>query len=177
MKLLLLSGGASRRMGRDKSRLPVRDSDLLTFQINRFTSAGFDVVSKLPDIHTGYLGPLAGIHSACVTHPEVRHWMVVPVDMPSVSESVLQQLIDEGLAADCATCFDDCPLPLFIPNSNELIELLDSWLTDVNGKRSVYALVNSVGGQWLPQPDVFHELLNINTPDQWRRYAEGAGFL
>jgi molybdopterin-guanine dinucleotide biosynthesis protein A len=172
--ILLLSGGASRRMGRSKALLPMENVDLLSWQEARFTAAGFPITSRLKDKFQGFFGPLAGIHSASLQNPSVQSWLVVPVDMPMLSTSTATQLIEHGQRLNKAVCFEDCPLPIFLPNTPELVALLEQWLADENGKRSVYALMKTLNGEWLESNAYKHELTNINTPEQWQTYLKGA---
>lgn len=172
--ILLLSGGASRRMGQDKARLPIADVDLLTWQEQRFQQAGYPVVSRIKDRFSGYQGPLAGIHAACVSHPGVHQWLILPVDMPRISVSAVKNLIAEGERTARPACYQDCPLPLYLPVTNELIPLLEHWLEDPSGPRSVYALVRHLNGHWVGDTGLKHELMNVNTPEQWRGFMTGA---
>lgn len=172
--LLILSGGASRRMGQDKARLPFGHADLLHFQQERFIDAGFQVVSELSDIYGGHLGPLAGIHAALYCHPEVQNWLVVPVDMPLVSVDILKELAKHGRHQNIPVCFDDCPLPLYLPVLEGLQRLLESWLENPEGKRSVYALMKALNGQWLSKAAMDNQLSNINTPEEWHTFLQGA---
>lgn len=172
--VLILSGGASRRMGQDKASLSMGDRNLLRFQEERFSDAGFPVVSTLPDIYNGFLGPLAGIHSALHHYPDVQSWLIIPVDMPLVSNETLAVLKREGDRHQVPACFEDCPLPLYLPAKPEIKSLLESWLEDANGKRSVYALMKALGGQWLNKASLTNELSNINTPEDWQAFLQGA---
>ncbi|MDX1474868.1 MAG: molybdenum cofactor guanylyltransferase [Reinekea sp.] len=171
--ILLLSGGASTRMGQDKGSLPYAEADLLSWQEQRFAQAGFHVVSRLPDVHTGYLGPLAGIHSALWHCPTVANWIVIPVDMPLLSIAAVRYLQAQGIHYQRPVSFENCPLPLFLPKTNQLTLTLDQWLGNEQGKRSVYALVNALNGLWVEHLDVQEELTNINTPSQWQHFIEG----
>lgn len=172
--LLLLTGGASKRMGRDKAALPLGSADLKTFQAQRLRQAGFAVVAGLEDIHSGYLGPLAGIHAALVRHPEVSDWLVVPVDMPALSIKTLTELVAYGEHHRQPCCYQDAPLPLFLPVSVTLAGLLSGWLCDSQGPRSVQQLLKHLGGRWLVRPQAEADFININTPQQWQQFSAEA---
>jgi molybdopterin-guanine dinucleotide biosynthesis protein A len=172
--ILMLSGGASRRMGEDKASLSINNTSLLNWQTQRFKSAGYQVISGLKDVYPGFLGPLAGIHAASAQFPNVESIFVIPVDMPQLQVETAELLITKGQAAQQACCFEDCPLPIFLPNTPELQTLLTRWLVDRAGKRSVYALMNELNGLWVRPISIENELMNINTPEQWQAYQEGA---
>ena len=175
--ILLLSGGRSSRMGQDKASLAINGQPLLQWQRQRFEDAGFTVISHLQDRHPGYKGPLAGIDAALHFHPEVSSWWIVPVDMPEVSPACLKRLQQASTSPAQPVCFQDCPLPLYLPATPALQETLTQWLSDANGKRSVYALMFALDGHWLEPASDQHNLFNINTPEQWQHYLEGAAAL
>lgn len=172
--IVLLSGGASRRMGQDKALLPIQGTSLLEWQEQSYQRAGFNVISRLTDVFDGYRGPLAGIHAACEHHPEVSAFIVIPVDMPQLSLAAINRLLKTGEREQSPVCFADCPLPIYLPNTPTLKNTLQSWLADENGKRSVYALMKQLNGHWLAADEFSNVLTNINTPEQWQAYQTGA---
>jgi molybdopterin-guanine dinucleotide biosynthesis protein A len=93
--LLVLAGGQSRRMGRDKALLPVAGATLIEYVVDRLAPAFEEVLvsagsdAHLPsavrglvvcDLHPG-AGPLAGIEAGLLTSPH-ELVMVVACDMP-----------------------------------------------------------------------------------------------
>ena len=161
-------------MGQDKASLSLGDVDLLSWQEQRFKQAGFSVVSRLNDVFTGFYGPLAGLHAACHHYPQIPAWLVVPVDMPALSNAALHLLWNVGQQSKKAVCFERCPLPLYVPNSSYLKQTLTDWLTDENGRRSVYALFDTLQGGWITDHAFQQQLVNINTPEQWQQFNVGA---
>jgi molybdopterin-guanine dinucleotide biosynthesis protein A len=140
---LLLTGGRSRRMQRDKAALEyggklqlARAMELLTPLVARcFVSiradqlsdpqrAAYDTIADLrPD-----LGPIGGIHAALHAYPH-RGWLVLACDLPFLDRATLEHLIARRAQARAATAyrssFDGQPEPLcaiFEPRSLELIE-------------------------------------------------------
>jgi molybdopterin-guanine dinucleotide biosynthesis protein A len=101
--LVILAGGLSRRMGRDKAALPAGDGTLIAHLAHRLAPfvdetiiAGGSVTPNLPDVRlvadrAPGLGPLAGIHTGLMAarHPHV--W-VVACDLPDVEPAVLMLL-------------------------------------------------------------------------------------
>jgi molybdenum cofactor guanylyltransferase len=104
----LLTGGESRRMGRDKALITFagkplwrRQLDLLRqldpFEI--FVSARTDPPWRPQDIHFAEdaepsRGPLSGL-AACLARTRGEHLLVLAVDMPFMSESYLRGLCRE----------------------------------------------------------------------------------
>ncbi|MGH8252777.1 MAG: NTP transferase domain-containing protein [Steroidobacteraceae bacterium] len=140
---LLLTGGRSRRMQRDKAALEysgqtqlARAMALLEPLVTRtFVSARADQLSDpqrarydciadaLPE-----LGPIGGIHAALHAHPDVA-WLVLACDLPFLDASTLQQLIAERDPRRVASAFrsshDGKPEPLcaiYEPASAALID-------------------------------------------------------
>jgi molybdopterin-guanine dinucleotide biosynthesis protein A len=101
--LVILAGGLSRRMGRDKAALPAGDGTLIAHLAHRLAPfvdetiiAGGSVTPNLPDVRlvadrAPGLGPLAGMHAGLLAarHPHV--W-VVACDLPDVEPAVLMLL-------------------------------------------------------------------------------------
>ena len=103
--LVILAGGASRRMGRDKAALAAGDSGMVEQLIGRLTAvvdeaivAGGSVAVSgarhVPDLLPGR-GPLAGMQAAfeAAAHPWV--W-VVACDLPDVEPALLPLLQSHG---------------------------------------------------------------------------------
>ncbi len=107
---LVLAGGRSRRMGRDKAGLVHAGKPQLTHVIELLTP----VVDKVwvsvrkdqpadplrdayPQIVDGEndAGPVAGILAALETHPDVD-WLVVAVDLPNLDRETLEALLDQA---------------------------------------------------------------------------------
>jgi len=139
---LLLAGGASRRMQRDKAQL-VYAGELQLLRawhlLEAVTERAFLSVRDsqrqdplrvgLPQIVDSYdaIGPAAGILSAQQAYPDVA-WLVVACDLPLLDERTLRRLIDARDPAGDATAFgsrfDGLPEPLcalWEPSSHALL--------------------------------------------------------
>ena len=111
--LILLAGGKSRRMGKDKALLPFWGTSLLHFQMEKaqllgaqlLISAGEDPARLLPLLPPGMetcliadelpdRGPLGGL-AACLKHAQTPRCLVLPVDVPFVPAEVLRSLMDD----------------------------------------------------------------------------------
>jgi molybdopterin-guanine dinucleotide biosynthesis protein A len=127
---LVLAGGKSKRMGRDKALLERAGQSQLAFiaqlvgaHVDRvFVSARaeqkddgersrFDlVVDRYDD-----MGPLAGILSAMDEYPDAD-WLVVACDLPNVSDETLQHLLRNRSSSKPFTAYisshDGLPEPL-----------------------------------------------------------------
>jgi molybdopterin-guanine dinucleotide biosynthesis protein A len=127
---LLLTGGRSRRMQRDKAALEYAGQTQLaramalleplvarTFvsvradQLSDPQRAGYErIADAIPD-----LGPIGGIHAALHAHPQAA-WLVLACDLPFLDAATLQQLIAERdprrVASAFRSSFDGKPEPL-----------------------------------------------------------------
>lgn len=116
---LVLAGGASRRMNRDKGtlcyhRVPqaVHAFRLLTDVCGRaYVSTNADRAahppySELPLIvDVGeYRGPASGLEAAWARHPSAA-WLTLAVDMPLVDRALLDELVAARDPSTCATAF------------------------------------------------------------------------
>lgn len=127
---LVLAGGESRRMGRDKALL-VRDGQSQLAHITALLEGITDRVyvssrqeqqddperSRFENIVDRYegIGPIAGILSAMDAHPHAD-WLVVACDLPNIDERTLAFLIEKAEPEQPFTAFkssyDGLPEPL-----------------------------------------------------------------
>ena len=127
---LVLAGGESRRMGRDKALL-VRDGHSQLAHIAALLESITERVyvssrqeqqddperSRFENIVDRYegIGPIAGILSAMDTRPDAD-WLVVACDLPNIDEATLSFLIENSNSKQPFTAFksnyDGLPEPL-----------------------------------------------------------------
>ena|ERR1700682_219266 len=109
VSLVILAGGLSRRMGRDKAALPAGDGTLIEHLARRLAPvvdetivAGGSGWGNLPGVRTvddryAGLGPLAGIHAG-LRAARYRYVWVVGCDLPDADPGMAALLA--GLAGD-----------------------------------------------------------------------------
>ncbi|RJE85544.1 molybdenum cofactor guanylyltransferase [Paenibacillus sp. 1011MAR3C5] len=115
---VVLAGGQSSRMGQDKALLPIEGEPLLTRLVRQLTGVSEcvtiatgtarraesyrEALEGLPfattiqfaeDIYPGE-GPLAGLHAGLCTVQEEGYVLVTACDMPDISLSLLQRLLE-----------------------------------------------------------------------------------
>ncbi|NJD31571.1 MAG: molybdenum cofactor guanylyltransferase [Gammaproteobacteria bacterium] len=182
---LVLAGGASRRMGRDKATLEYRGRPQLswvfgivarhcerTFVSVRPDQASEPVRAAFPQIvdQIRDAGPIAGIAAAQAEHPEAA-WLVVACDLPFLAEETLAHLVAHR-GTQPVTAFrsthDGLPEPLcaiYEPVTREAI--LDSI---ARGRHCPRKFVIVSGVPLLDQPDPA-ALDNVNTPEEFTAAA------
>ena len=177
---LVLAGGESRRMGRDKAVLRRGGESQLAYVVALLEQSVDRVfVSTRPgqqsepersrfeqivDCYEG-IGPVAGILSAMDEHPDVD-WLVVACDLPNVDDSTLRYLLDHASSEHPFTAFrsshDGLPEPLCALYRSGSDDTVRRFVRDgVVCPRKI--LINS-DTQLLDQPDPT-ALDNVNTPD------------
>jgi molybdopterin-guanine dinucleotide biosynthesis protein A len=127
---LVLAGGKSRRMGRDKALLErdgqsqlayiaglLEDKAERVFVSTRAEQQDDSERNRYPRIVDRYeeMGPLAGILSAMEEHPDV-HWLVVACDLPNISDETITHLVKN--------CSADHPFTAYVSSHDGLPEPL-----------------------------------------------------
>ena len=177
---LVLAGGASRRMGRDKAALAyhgqpqVRWAHALlarhcerTYVSVRADQRGDPTRAGLPQVIDGHdgLGPIAGIAAAQAAHPEVA-WLVVACDLPFLDDGLLELLVRRR-GRHRVTAFrsshDGLPEPLCtIYEPATRMEILEAI---AEGRLCPRRFVIGTSVPLLEQPDP-GALDNVNTPEE-----------
>ncbi len=177
---LVLAGGQSRRMGRDKALLDRGGQSQLAFAVELlsdcvgrvFVSTRADqaddaergqfeqVVDRYDD-----LGPLAGILSAMEEHPDVD-WLVAACDLPNIDARTILYLLDHRTTRKpfvaYASSYNGLPEPLcaLYGEGSETV-LRESVKEGIICPRKIMIRSDTL---LLDQPDP-NALDNINTPD------------
>ncbi len=183
---LVLTGGQSARMGRDKASLTYHGRTQLEWAmdlIKPYVEKAFVSVrpgqndpvrarfEQIVDTREG-LGPIAGIMAAQARFPDVA-WLVLACDLPFLDDATLRYLLAQRDPARPATAFrsrnpnpkhDGLPEPLctiFEPASREAI------LAHVaSGKDCPRKFLINAGPRLLDQPNA-QALDNVNTPEEY----------
>ncbi|MFC2159084.1 molybdenum cofactor guanylyltransferase [Acidobacteriota bacterium] len=184
LSLIILAGGGSRRMGRDKALLPVGNETLierLISQLNEYFAEIIISVSsdrnytflpykRVQDIESGQ-GPMMGLYSA-LSHSKNEKNFVISCDIPDIGISFVERMV--ALADGCDIVV---PLshggkyePLFAVYSKsvrkEMAGLLDT------GERSLLPLFNILSIRTLPiEGESWFK--NLNTFQDYEDYLIG----
>jgi molybdopterin-guanine dinucleotide biosynthesis protein A len=176
---LVLAGGHSKRMGRDKAGILFdgrtqlqRTFGLVQHLVTRaFVSVRPDqqqdaMRAPFPQIvdAAGVEGPIAGIRAAQLAHPEAA-WLVVAIDLPLLDAPTLQNLIARRDPARLATAYrsshDGLPEPLCAIYEPGAAAAIEAWLaTGENCPRKFLIQSDTL---LLDQPNP-QSLDNVNTP-------------
>jgi molybdopterin-guanine dinucleotide biosynthesis protein A len=172
---VVLAGGLSSRMGRDKALLPWREGTLLDHMIGLLKESGLASVIVCGE-RAGYTsvadpepnqGPGVAIgHLLAALAPDA--WaLVVPVDMPLLTPDLIRRLLGEPGRPRQAAHYADQPLPALLP-----ARAADG--SPLRG-RSLRALHEAADSRELTlDPSEAAAFLNVNTPDNWDQARSGA---
>ena len=187
--VVILAGGKSSRMGRDKLALPIGGRTLLESAVSRF-SDGFDEVfisvadaDKYPEVAARRIvdllpgaGPLSGLHAALATL-QCDGVFLVAADLPFAQPSAAQTLI--GLCGDHMASVIRLPdgklEPLFgyyrkslLPDCEAAINRGDYRMTELlRSAETRFVSPGELGGLWDEKM-----ILNVNRPEDLQYTGE-----
>lgn len=168
---VILAGGRSTRMGRDKALLRWGDSTLLAHMHALLQDAGAEeiVVSGdrpafggVPDRRAG-TGPMGAL-AQLLPHLRDGNWIVVPVDMPLLSADLLHAL---GRTQGRCACIAQHALPMLLRLDTRTREIV-SEIGGLSGRAcSFRALQQRLDAVELAAEAWGDALSNCNTPEEW----------
>jgi molybdopterin-guanine dinucleotide biosynthesis protein A len=180
---LVLAGGRSSRMGRDKATLPYGDGTpqleravaLLGKHVARVyvsvrADQGTDPLrarfAQIKDTHEN-IGPIAGVLAAQALHPEAA-WLVLACDLPLLDDASLAHLVSSRDAARAATAYrsshDGLPEPLCAIYEPRSGTALCAWVAA--GRQCPRSFLTAADAALLDEPNP-RALDNINTPTEY----------
>ena len=174
---IVLAGGRSSRMGRDKALLRWRGQTLLDHQLETLRLSGVDqtcVSGRRPE-HNGIAdpqpgaGPLGGLAGVAAAIQEDVNLLIVPVDMPLLSPELLRRLGHENPAASCLR-FAGKILPVRLRLDRTARSLLQQRLeAERPGERSLHALQRDLNAAELALDETeADQFVDCNTPAVWQ---------
>ena len=182
---VILAGGMSKRMGRDKALLeidgismvkrlydslsPFFDHILISVGSENNLSLPFSKDKIVKDIDMGQ-GPLMGIYSALQASPTLINF-VIACDIPEINVTLLYELLANAEEYDIA-------VPSFSEGTYEpLFAIYNKSATDAAGKilavrkRKIALLFSECRTAVIPVPDNSW-YINLNTPGDYHNYLE-----
>ena len=175
---VVLAGGLSSRMGKDKTQLMLADKTLLARTVNLLEKIPLDAVfvsgehpnyDCIADIYP-HLGPLSGIHASVeFLLPTFDAIFFLPVDMPLLSLNECTVLLNKFTQYPQGVFYQASIFPFILPLSLPVQDYLSA-IIDIDEKkiRSLYRLFTIFNMQGidcsLAQSFRFQ---NSNTPEEW----------
>lgn len=178
---VVLAGGESRRMGRDKALLDWHGRPLLEHQTARLRQAGANDV-KISGARPGYggvadsrpqAGPLAGLAGVGEALTGEMDLLVIPVDMPLLQAELLRRLRKDCPGTACLR-FAARTLPMRIRLNRRSRGVLATLLQASEPRqRSLRTLQEALGSEEIPlRPGEAEQFTDCNTPEAWNRVAQ-----
>ena len=174
----VLAGGQSRRMGRDKARLPVVRSQLLVETVAATLAQITDSVALvgppegyadlpyecLPDLRRG-LGPLAGLETALLSR-RAEFNVITGCDMPGLRACWLRALLEIALKSNslCVVAKDSAGRlhPLCAVYRSGCLPFIQRALD--TGQLRLLDLIRNLQAETVEIDGIVE---NVNTPEQW----------
>lgn len=182
---VILAGGTSRRMGRDKAFLTLAGQPLIAVIARRLRAVAGEVIVVaddtqrygpfadrcVPDTYSG-VGTLGGIHAGLLAAAHDLA-LVVGCDMPFLNPDVLAWLVDAADGADLVVLKHDLGVePLHAVYRKTCLPAIEA--TIHAGVRCAYAFYDQIDVRFVSlaeiaplDPDLL-SFCNVNTPEQWR---------
>jgi len=186
---VILAGGKSRRMGRDKSRLLLGGETLVARAVRTLRALSDDVVvvTNTPESFSGLAarltgdvivggGALSGIHAGLAA---ARHEfaLVVACDMPFLNLALLQHMTSLAPGYDAVVPHWQGELePLHAIYSRQCVTVVEPILRQGGGR--IVEFYAAVRVRYLEPEEITHfdpeglSFFNINSPEDWGRAQE-----
>ena len=184
---IILGGGRSSRIGRDKGQLKLDGRSLFEIVSAKLETL-FDriiVVTNSPELfqdfqdfqivtdEVPYQGPLGGIVAGLAASPE-EHNLVVAYDMPFLNPKLIELLFAEASSADVVVPRSEEGIePLFAVYSKKCIPAIRRKMED--GKKRVISFFDEVQVKYIAKETVqeidpgYLSFFNVNTVEDWER--------
>lgn len=184
---VILAGGSSSRMGRNKALLEVDGTPIITRIYRTLAGLFHEVIvvtnspldydflpcRKVPDIYPG-CGSIAGLHSA-LAHSTSAHTFVTACDMPFLDPDIIHYLC----AARQGEC--DAVVPFSEGGQEPLHALYSAACSDIfenairQGERKILDIIGSMDVRLVSYEELQgagghgSSFLNVNTPEEYER--------
>lgn len=187
ISVIVLAGGASRRMGVNKALLPISEQETLVSRVIanlRVLSQDIVLVSNTPDLYSDLpvrhaadefagAGPLAGLHAG-LRAVRNRWAFVAACDMPLVDHRLVRYmvLLTEGYSA-VAPRIDEAVEPLHALYSQDCLPAIEARLNA--GQRRMISFYPDVRVRYVEAREIAifdregRSFANANTPEDWER--------
>lgn len=176
---IILAGGHSSRMGRDKSQLLLGGETMLHRQIRKLQALGIQDIlisgaeapegtHTVADIYAGR-GPLGGLH-ACLQSAKNPRCLVISVDVPLIPLSVLDRLRSAHETGITVVTYDGHDEPLVGVYDRELYSLIEPLIKEQGAPVRLLAQL----ARWnrFPYAGPASYLHNCNTPADYSEIQE-----
>jgi molybdopterin-guanine dinucleotide biosynthesis protein A len=178
---IILAGGRSRRMGRDKAGLRLREETLLEQTVRVLRAVAEDVVVVGGDRPGAVAdevprqGPIGGIATG-LRHIHQPYAVAAACDHPFLSARVLRYLADLIRGYDAVVPVDDHIHPLHAVYARSILPLLETRIE--RGERAMKSALAELRVRWVEVKELRaidptgRSLMGVNTPEEWEAAKE-----
>ena len=188
--LLLLAGGKSSRMGTNKAELLYEGRTFVENLIEKAKGLGIEQIylsgyqKKMEEVQAVYdiypeIGPLGGIHAG-LYHVKTKYCMILPVDIPQIPESFLEDLIEVHKQQILDSKLEKLPLLVERDGFLEpLIGIYPASMSDFIEERikaqrfSVFRMLKEWGSEIYVADIPAWQIANINTREDYEKLIKG----
>ncbi|UTW63561.1 molybdenum cofactor guanylyltransferase [bacterium SCSIO 12741] len=181
---IILAGGKSSRMGKDKASLTHGGQSLLERQLNlakpfceevyvssSHTRHELSGTSRIPDQDQNE-GPLMGLYS-CLLHSQTDWNLVMTCDMPAITGTDIELLLENRPCGKSIICYANedrlFPFPGWYHRS--LLPHLKT-LLDTGQRRMISFVEKNDPEKITPNTETLSHLINLNTPEAFSDWQE-----
>lgn len=178
---VVLAGGLSSRMGRDKANILVSGNSLLEHAVGLLFDCKVDLICVsgreygdewILDFMPNK-GPLGAIYSIVNTekYKKFSSLLIIPVDMPFLTVDVIHRLIAD-LKNHQAIYYENKQLPLLVKNNGSLADALNLLFKNeaLEHDFSIKKLLSLIKSKSIKVNDELIAFVNINTEDDLKGY-------
>lgn len=176
---IVIAGGKSLRMGRDKSSLVYRNQSFLERAVDLLQHFTGDIIVSLNNQITGKpykiisdtvqnTGPIGGLYT-CLPHIKNDRALVIPVDMPLLNVDVLQYLLQQADLNKKISVFKAGGRLQMLTGlyHKEIVPLLQKQIEA--GDYKLRNLLKSIPHQIIDAGEFNNLFININTPAELQK--------
>ena len=179
---VILAGGLARRMGQPKHSLKTGGKTFLELLVTLAENYSNDIIISgnpekitctkykvIPD-EIKNCGPIGGLYT-CIKQAKNQNIIVLPIDMPLISNEILDLLINSHNENSFATIIShrDKPFPVLGIYSKKILPEIESKIK--SGDYKILNLLRSVPHQTIDASGLENadkQLQNINTPEDYK---------
>ncbi len=170
---VILAGGKSSRMDQDKAQVIYKNRPLLEHMQGLLNASGVGEIYISRQNHVADIipnsGPLGGIYSILQNINE-EEILILPIDMPLLSPSLLQKLINANYAD--ALIYEGYNLPLKLRTSDRLKNIIKQKLLDKEKSLSIKSLLAELDTKTLKLSNKDKKLfINVNTTQELEKIS------
>lgn len=183
---ILLCGGRSQRMGRDKALLKIQDQPMFSFPLSILEQWCSEILISVNDNRLNIpkyrvipdeikeIGPIGGLYS-CLKQSKNKYNLILACDMPLITGELLKKMIPfTDLFDAIVPAINRQPEPLYAIYHKRIITQIEHCIQ--HNSYSFQQLLSSLNVRYIDVGnEPLNEFFNANTPDELITYERISG--